>query len=120
MDWNDLSDPRRLERFVATELVAGQLPGRLGVRLVDMGVPPEAAHAAVVAVVAEGPEHVLGRLAVTRRRSIRVAVALIVVGLGLVVFAGTYIARDYYRWPVFVCTGAGFLLVFWALARITR
>ncbi|MCA9518335.1 MAG: hypothetical protein KC635_25545 [Myxococcales bacterium] len=120
MDWNDLSDPRRLERFVATELVSGQLPGRLGVRLVDMGVPPETAHAAIVAVVDEGPERVLARLAPARRRRVAISVALIVVGLGLVVLAATFIDRDYYRWPVFVCTGAGLLSLLWGIARVSR
>ncbi|PKN56300.1 MAG: hypothetical protein CVU56_16785 [Deltaproteobacteria bacterium HGW-Deltaproteobacteria-14] len=120
MDWSELQDPATLERTVARELSRGALPGRLRMRLADMGVDPEVAREAIVRVLDETPEAVLARHGGHRRRNAAISVLMIVAGLAAVVYAATWVDQSVTRWWVFAITGAGLLSLLWGLARITR
>ena len=120
MDWSELQDPANLERTVARELARGALPGRLRMRLADMGVDPEVARQAIVRVIAETPRAVLARHGGHRRKNAIISILMIVVGLAVVVYAATWVDQSVTRWWVFAITGGGLLTLLWGLARITR
>ncbi|TNF37611.1 MAG: hypothetical protein EP329_02690 [Deltaproteobacteria bacterium] len=120
MDWSDLQDPATLERTVARELARGTLPGRLRMRLADMGVDPEVARETIVRVMDETPKAVLARHGGHRRKNAVVSILMIVLGLAAVVYAATWVDQSVTRWWVFVITGGGLLSLLWGLARLTR
>lgn len=120
MDWNDLANTTTLERHVARELARGSQPGRLRVRLATMGVDPEVARAVITRVRDEGADAVLRRHRGPRLKNRALAVALILLGLGLVVFSATFVDQDILRWWVFALSGSGLLAIAFGVSRVSR
>jgi len=120
VDWNDLKDARALERYVAQELRGGFPPGRLRLRLIDMGIGDEAATSTILAVQAEGPRKVLARHRPAGLRRWIIAASLMVVGVVAILISASYVDQDYLRWPVFVLSGGGLLSVMGGVSLVAR